>query len=204
MKLDYKDRVIVVNNGKYAPILKGTIGTVHSNYMGSVAVKIDSCFNANSAKGLYYFREKDLRLLEIEEDEKAMESTNVIMEGNYVIADVQFIEGVNKTNTYAYACYDASIVEGDVCVVKTANHGFSIAKVVRIREKSDQAITREIVCKADFTAYDKRVANRAKQAELKKRMAERASKLQELSMYTLLAESDPEMAELLKEYKEVQ
>lgn len=200
------DRVVVISKNKYSPFVVGLFGTVCNNYMGSVSVKLDDAFNGNSERGLYYFKERDLRLIDIPEPkpEQTMEGAVKLMDGNYRIADVQFIDGNNKSAVYAYACYDEGIYVDDICVVKSAHHGFGLAKVVRLRAKTDEEITREIVCKADFSAYDKRVVRRVKQAELMKRMAERASKLQELSMYTLLAESDPEMAKLLEEYREVQ
>lgn len=194
MRLGIGDRVVLRTAGRYKALQAGLHGTVHSCYEGSIAVKVDGYSNTRSSYGCFYFTQKQLELLK--------EDTN-IMEGNYRIADVQFIEGANKNEVYAYACYDLSICVDDICVVKSAHHGFGIAKVVRIREKTNEEIIREIVCKVDFTAYDKRVSDRAKQAELKKLMADRASKLQELSMYELLAKSDPEMAELLNKYKEI-
>lgn len=197
MKFRVGDRVTVITGYKYANIKEGAPGTVISRYahgLVNYAVKVDGFTNKRSSYGCYYFTENQLELLKEEDN---------IMRGNYRIADVQFIEGANKTEVYAYACYDDDIYVDDICVVKSANHGFGIAKVVRLRAKTDEAITREIVCKADFSTYNKRVADREKQSELKKLMAARASKLQELSMYELLAKSDPEMAELLGKYKEI-
>ena len=194
MSFNYGDRVVIRTNGKYKMLKAGMHGTVKSRYDYQYTVQIDGHENPRSAKGYFYFTEKQLEILKEE---------NNIMEGNYRIADVQFIEGANKTEVYAYACYDEDVYVDDICVVKSANHGFGIAKVVRLRAKTDETISREIVCKADFSTYNKRVADRAKQAELKKLMAARASKLQELSMYELLAKSDPEMAELLGKYKEI-
>lgn len=197
MKFRVGDRVAVITGYKYANIKEGAPGTIISRYAcgwSNYGVKVDGIANKRSSYGCFYFAENQLELLKEE---------NNIMEGNYRIADVQFIEGTNKNEVYAYACFDEDVWVDDICVVKSAKHGFGLAKVVRLRPKTDEEITREIVCKADFSAYDARVANRKKQAELKKQMADRASKLQELSMYELLAKSDPEMAELLKSYKEI-
>ena len=194
MSFNYGDRITIRTSGKYKQLVAGMRGTVISRWEHQYTVQIDGHVNQRSTKGYFYFQEKQLEILK-EED--------YTMRGNYRIADVQFIEGANKTEVYAYACYDEDIYVDDICVVKSANHGFGIAKVVRLRAKTDEAITREIVCKADFSTYNKRVADREKQAELKKLMAARASKLQELSMYELLAKSDPEMAELLGKYKEI-
>lgn len=195
MKFDIGDRVITLTNGRYCVLTKGQVGTVRQTYQGNIAVELDDAYNGHSSRGYFYFNEKQLELL------KGDDTTT--MEGNYVIADVQFIEGSNKTEVYAYACYDSGIQVDDICVVKSAHHGFGLAKVVRLREKTDEPISREIVCKADFAAYNKRVENRKKRAELKTKMAKRASALQELAMYEILAAEDKEMAELLKAYKEV-
>lgn len=196
MKLHIGDRIITLTNGKYRTLDVGMTGTVRTTYEGSIAVKLDDAYNDRSSRGYFYFTEKQLKLLKGEDELK--------MEGNYRIADVQFIEGANKSEVYAYACYDEDVNIDDICVVKSAHHGFGIARVVRFREKTDEVITREIVCVADFHKFEAREMAREKRAELKKTMAKRASALQELAMYEMLAKSDPEMAELLKNYKELE
>lgn len=196
MKFHIGDRVITLTNGKYRILNVGLIGTVRTAYEGNIAVELDDAYNDRSSKGYFYFTEKQLKLLKGDYELK--------MEGNYRIADVQFIEGANKTEVYAYACYDADVNVDDICVVKSAHHGFGIARVVRFREKTDEVITREIVCVADFHKFEAREEARKKRAELKKTMAKRASALQEIAMYEMLAKDDPEMADLLRNYKELE
>lgn len=196
MKFHIGDRIMILTNGRYRTIDVGMIGTVRTTYEGNIAVKLDDAYNDRSSRGYFYFTEKQLVLWEGDDELK--------MEGNYHIADVQFIEGANKTEVYAYACYDEDVNVDDICVVKSAHHGFGLAKVIRFREKTDEVITREVVCKADFSKFEAREEARKKRTELKKTMAKRASALQELAMYEMLAKSDPEMADLLRNYKEIE
>lgn len=193
MSISNGDRVKVLHNHKYSQALIGKEGTVVNAYSpDSISVKFDDVKNSQSGYGYFYFTATQLKKLD-KGDEK-------IMEGNYAIAHVKFLEGTNTDKTYRYALYDSSICIGDICVVKSAHHGFGLAKVVSIEPKTDEAITREIVCKADFSAYEAREASRKRRAELTKLMHERAAKLQETALFAMLAKDDAEMAELLNEY----
>lgn len=122
------------------------------------------------------------------------------MMGNYRVAEVQFLEGNNTNQKYRYACYDPTIAEDDICVVKTAHHGLSIAKITGFIT-SDEELTREIVCKADFTEYNKRVESRKRLAELRDLMSARAKQLQDVALFKLLAKEDADMASMISEYE---
>ena len=176
--------------------LVGAVGKIIDYYRptDTYLVAFDAYFNHRSKSGGYYFKPQQLQLFKGDEQ---------IMEGNYTIANVRFIEGTNTNTTYRYACYDSSIEPGDICVVKSAHHGLGIARVDSIEPKTDEVITREIICKADFSAYETREANRKRAAVLKKKMSERANKLNELAMYAMLAKDDPEMQDLLTEFASV-
>ena len=207
------DRVELLSNckytqlikGKYAQLKAGMTGTVRSVYCASsIAVNIDGMINAASQYGAFYFSSNDLRL--IEEGEKRKDQT--IMEGNYKIADACYIKRdaaypEENSNCYTFALYDQTVIAGDLCVAKSKSHCFDVVKVLRIREKTDEAIVREIVCKADFSAYIGRLDARKRRDELRKEMAKKAAQLQEIAVYQMLAESDSDMAKLLNEYKEL-
>lgn len=188
------DRVLITHNSnKYKNYaLLGCIGTVRCAYTNNIAVEVDDCSNKNSSYGCFYFNASQLKKLK-KGDEK-------IMEGNYMIAEVQFLEGSNTERTYRYALYDFNIGIGDICVVKSAHHGLGIARVKSISAKTDEEITREIICKADFSDYEARVAIRKRKDELKRKMADRAAKLQELALYKMMAAEDADMAELMREF----
>lgn len=188
------DRVKVLADN-YKGRTVGLVGTVRSSYDGSIAVNLDCLNNERSKYGCYYFKPKQLEFLKGE--------TN-IMEGNYRIAHVKFLEGNNTDTVYHYALYDGTLAwEGDICVVKSAHHGFGLARIVEITPKTSENITREIICRADFTAYEERVAQRKRSAELMAEMKKRAAAVQEIMIYKQLAAQDPAMAELLKEYEQL-
>lgn len=195
------DKVEILHSHyKFCNTLVGRTGTIISTYggtYGNIAVKVDGLENPRSGYGYFYFAEKQLKKLK--EDSKM--STTKIMEGNYRIASVKFVDGNNTDKTYRYACYDDRIVKGDMVVVKSAHHGFGVAQITDIEDKTEEQIIREIVCKADFSDYYIRERNRARKAELKKKMAARAAQLQEIALYAMLAKEDFDMKELLSEYE---
>jgi hypothetical protein len=130
-----------------------------------------------------------------------MEENNMHTVTNYLnIAKVKFVDG-NNERTYDYANYDVFLKAGDLCVVKTANHGLGLARVVEIIDRNDIETQREIVSIVNTEDYDLRVATRAKAAELKTKMQERAKQLQDIDLYQMLAKDDPAMMELLIEYQ---
>lgn len=59
------------------------------------------------------------------------------------------------------------------------------------------------MCKIDFTDFEKRKENRKKKDALKKRMDAMIKDNQEVVLYEMLAKTNPDMAEMLKEYKEL-
>lgn len=176
-------------------MLVGLVGTVKSIYLNSIAVKIDDFYNKRSEYGWYYFTSKQL--------EKLTNERNYKMEGNYRIALINFIEGTNTDRAYEYACYDDTLCVNDNVVVKSANHGFGIGRIGGFVENVGQDVIREIVCRADFTAYNSRIAARKRRDELRKQMAKRAAQMQEVALYKLLASEDKDMADLLREYTEL-
>lgn len=188
------DRVVVTNRGNYRKIDVGDMGTIRNIYSNSIRVAIDDKVNPASQYGQFYFEPKQLDIIN--------EKETIIMTGNYSVAEVQFLEGSNSNQKYAYACYDPTIAEGDICVVKTAHHGLSIAKVTGFIE-SDEELTREIVCKADFTDYNKRVEARKRMAELKDLMNTRAKQLQDVALFKMLAKEDADMAAMISEYEKL-
>ena len=82
--------------------------------------------------------------------------------------------------------------------------GFSVGKVSEVKSQVDYdgvTVTKEVVCKVDFTDFEKRKENRKKKDALKKRMDSMIKDNQEIVLYKMLAETNPEMADMLKEYE---
>lgn len=197
-KFDVNEQV-VVKHTKYKEVPIGAVGTVFKYYNQQVCVCFTQIRNPRSSYNCFYFEQRDLEHVDpLNNTENKKESK--IMEGNYRIAQVSFLEGNNTDKMYPYACYDPSIYVDDICVVKSEHHGLGIAKVMALGPKTDEKITREIVCKCDFSAYENRVATRKRTAELLKQMHTRAAELQEIALYQMLAEKDPAMQSILNEY----
>lgn len=193
-KFNKGDFVVVVRQCRYRNIPIGAVGIVYNAnpmYENNIAVKLDSFNNNRSSYGCFYFKADEIELYKGE---------TKIMEGNYKIATVRFMDEKND-KTYKYALYDDSINVGDTCVVKSAHHGFGIAFILNIEDKTEEKITREVVCKCDFSAYEEREAKRKRKEELKRKMNARAAALQEIALFKLMSENDKDMASMLHEFE---
>lgn len=169
---------------------------------GKYAVKLDNETNALSHKGYFYFRPEQLAFTN--ENGNKMEEENVMPNVvNYFNAvKVQFLDTTAPCR-HVYANFESNLKVGDLCVVKTAHHGLGLARVAEILEGNNYETTREIVTLVDTTVYDERVKFRAKRAELKRQMDERAKQLQDIALYQMLAKEDPDMAEMLTRYQNI-
>ena len=192
-------RVRVINQRTYKSFdLIDSTGSIRDINGSRIRVTLDGIRNPNSSYGSFYFTPGELEIIDMKE--KVMQNIT-----NYLnIAKVQFIDN-NTTNpkTYDYANFDPHLCVGDICMVKTANHGFGLAKVMEIVDQNDIATPREVVASIDTSAYDERVAKRDKAAELKVKMQERVKQLQDIALYKMMAENDSTMSELLNEYQAV-
>lgn len=192
MNYSIGDRVVVVRGGTYDNVPKGSTGTVRSYYNGNLAIIIDGIDNPRSSYNCFYFTTRCIKHIE--------EKESNIMEGNYTIAQIRFLDESNPERAYKYACYDPDIAIGDICVVASAHHGLGIARVVGMSTKTDEKITREIVCKCDFSAYNNRQLVRQRREALLKKMQARADELREIALFKALAANDEDMSTMLNEY----
>lgn len=183
---------------------EGKLGTVVLNQYGpygKIVVDLDDERNSIGYTGHFYFKPHELVLIREVNNDLLKEHTmqnNVI---NYLnIAKIQYLDN-HSPSTHNYANFDLDLKEGDLCVVKSLNHGLGLAKVIDIIEQNDIETPREIVAKVYTDDYDRRVAARKDAAELKSKMQERAKKLQDIALYQMLAKDDPEMQELLNRFQ---
>lgn len=184
----YNEKVRVKNPKLKTYNLIGVVGT--SGYSGCyVKLENGSCL---------YYQNKNLESYKENQEEQKMAIT-----GDFKVAKVKFLEGSNTTTTYEYALFDDYVV-GTYVVVKSAHHGFGVAKIVEIISK-EQATTkkfeREIVTAFDMETYETRKKNRAKIQELNNRMDKRFQELNKLALFEMMAEKDPELKNMLEEYK---
>lgn len=139
---------------------------------------------------------------------KEKEINTMSVKGNYEVALVKFVQGVNTTKNYAFALFEDNVAINDTVLVDTVN-GYGVAVVNEIHSKEDyeelgcSLPTREVICKIDFTAFDERKAKRAKAIKLKNDMDKMVKSLQEIAVFELLAEKSPELKAMLDEYKTV-
>lgn len=189
-------RVQIKLKSHYHGRFAGEFGEIIRGYEDSVAVRIDGIDNPRSQYGAFWFRENEIEIVESEE---------TIMNGNYVTAEVAFLNGTNTDKTYRYALYDSAIQPEDIVVVQTGHHGLAVARVVSTDGEPNGPVShgREIVCKVDMSAYEERKARAVQLVELKARMDSKVKQLQKAAVYEMLAEKDPELAAMLQTYKEL-
>lgn len=202
-KFEKGTRVKVVTDIKYkTECLLGLSGTVHGVYGRSVGVKLDDKLNSRSTIGVFYLEKSDLEIIDDYEN-NIMEENHMNSITNYLnIAKIRFVDG-NNSRVYEYANFEPDLKVGDICVVMSANHGLGVAEVVEIVYRNDLKTQREVVAKVCTDSYDRRVKDRAKAAELRAKMQERAKKLQDIALYQMLAKDDPEMAQFLEDYRNI-
>jgi len=103
---------------------------------------------------------------------------------------------------YLFACYD-DVAEQDIVVVDT-RYGFQLATVTRILDKVPESHSKglkEVVCRPDMTKFQDRKERKAKRAELKQEMDKRIRELKVSAIYKMMAENDPTLAQMLKDYE---
>lgn len=199
-------RVKVISQTKYSSEkLTGLEGTVKSDSGKSIAVLLYDIRNERSSYGYFYFKPDELvavgEFVNENMEEKNMRTVTAIT--NYLnVAEVKYVNAPTR-GVFQYANFESDLTVGDLCVVKSEENTLLVAEVEKILEPVDHELYREVVAKVHTGAYDTRVACRAKAAELKAKMEARAKQLQDVALYKMLAENDPDMAALLNEYQAI-
>jgi len=200
------DKVKVIKQGLKTT---GLTGTVHDFYRSgrviTVAVEIPKW-------GTLTYNSKNLKLDDNNTNNiETNEGENNMLMGNYTVCKVKFIEGANVNKEYHYALYDDNICIDDYVVVKSAHHGFALARVADIIPNAYVTQTmrdycnegREIISKFDMWSYEERVEKRKQAKQLKADMDKKMKEMQELAMFEMMAEKNPELKEMLDKYKEL-
>lgn len=113
------------------------------------------------------------------------------------------VKFVDNPTEYSFACYDEVIV-GDLVVVDT-RFGFKVAEVTSESYKGDfdGKKLKEVVCKVDFSRFNERRAKAKRLEEIKAKMDQKVKQLQDLAIYEMLSEKDPELKSMLSELKDL-
>jgi hypothetical protein len=167
-------------------------------------VRFENLRNPISSKGLFWFRARSLSH-DNPKNSDTIESEEIPMFENYVVAKVQFL---NDVPVYSYALYDSDVRVGDTVVVQTGHHGFSLAQVDSIdtdpNAKKEVKCGRQIVCKVDFSAYNARQEALRRAEELKRSMDAMLKETQAMALYEMFAEKNPNLKAMLNEFKTLQ
>ena len=190
----------------------GRIGTVASNFTGGQTLQVSL-----GAVVLTYKKSNLQKVTSESEIENNISNKGEcdMLIGNYKIVKIKFIEGANTNTEYHYAFYDPGYDVGincdDYVVVKSAHHGFGLARVTGIIPDEDVTQTmrdycnegREIVSKFDMASYEARVEKRKAARQLKADMNKKMKEMQEIAMFEIMAKESPELKEMLDAYKEL-
>ena len=113
---------------------------------------------------------------------------------------------------YYYAIYDDGkvYIAGDKIIVSGINKSVLTIEKIIAPDECNANITAEVICKVDTSAYDKRVEERKEKDERKKeadkiknQMDKMIAEMDQTKRYEMYASDNPELAEKLKEYKEL-
>lgn len=113
---------------------------------------------------------------------------------------------LTEDNSFVFASHEKVKVD-DYVVVET-QYGFSLGVVVGIMEQLPSHVKpgqlKEVVCVVNFSKFNKRKERLQRLKDLKFEMNKKVKLHQEQQVYELIAEKDPEMAKLLKEYNKLE
>lgn len=194
------DRVIVINEGLQS---YGEVGVVSDSYSysSSTYVTFNNWRNTGENKTLFI---NNRNLEKYDANKHVIGGKNTMaVNGNYRVAAVKFLQGTNTFKEYAFALFDKDVFPNDLVLCDTAN-GYGVARVVSITPKNEwegTVVTKEIICKVDFSEFEARKELRKQKENLKKMMDKMVAENQELILYQAIAEKNPEMAAMLAEYK---
>lgn len=204
----YKNKLPLHNDDIYYT------GKVCNVCKGEVGVLINGKYNVCSASGLFWFDTDSIEKDEIEKDniEGEFIMSSRMEKYNYV-AIVNLVEDYNQKD-YAFALYEAEYEKCyDSCyVLVNPRDKITLGRIKEIMtvEEYGKNVTKEVIGVCDMTAYYNRIATREaeverqkKEAQLRKELDERISKLKDIEYYNRmakeLADKDPEIANLVSE-----
>lgn len=206
-KFQTGDRVVVISECNS----KGKHGTVIAYYCLFWTGKERVCVKLDSGVELTYNQSSLKKIGESQTKEENNVASNEV-QGNYRVAMVRHCEGnfgyQRNGKVYAFALFDDTIIVGDR-VLCDSEGGYSVAEVINIHTKEEysqahsRVVTKEIICKTDFSAFDKRASDRKERASIKAEMDKLVAENQDLILYRTIAENNPAMATLLERYQEL-
>ena len=200
------DRVVVIS--KCAS--KGRKGTVTGYVKYFWTGKAGVCVSLDGGSQLTYNERSLKKIGETQIKEENNVASNEV-QGNYRVAMVRHVQNCANHNTvkvYAFAVFDDNIIIGDK-VLCDSEGGYSVAEVIDIKSKMEysqahsRVVTKEIICKVDFSEFEERVAKRREMASIRAEMDKLVAENQDMILYQAIAEKNPQMAVLLERYNTI-
>lgn len=194
------DRVKVTSDCQSYGFTGTVVDNVNPYWNGQNYVTVDL---DRSVCGGFRRTYNELSLELTNEQNNITKGDNNMLMGNYRVATVKFVQGTNTTSGYTFALYDNNVGVDDLVLCDTAK-GYNVAKVIEICSQKDyegSSPNKEIICKVDFTDFENRKENRAKAQKIKVEMEKKMKEMQELALYEMMAEKNPELKEMLDTYK---
>ena len=165
----------------------------------AVAIKVvGTALNPKSKTGVFWLPPEDIELIDMQLNKNNFERNNIM---EYYFAKV--MHPATKESTYVTAF--EKFEEGDTVVVdyKYGNNAISVRYVEAMyMSPPNTHVNGVVIGKVNRELYDTIIDRRKKQKELIEKLRARAAEREEEMMWRILAEHDPEMAELLREYDE--
>lgn len=184
-------------------------GVISKTWDNQYGVCLNGIVNTTSKEGLFWFNGSELRKNNFEGEFIMSER----MEKYNHVAIVNLVEDYGKKD-YGFALYDSDwekCFDGCYVLVNPQNKiTLGVIKEVKTVEEYGKNVTREVIGVCDMSAYYDRVEARQreldrqkKEAQLRKELDERISKLKDMEYYNRmakeLADKDPEIANLVSE-----
>ena len=172
-----------------------TCACVDADHRVSVGVQLDGHINERSQYGCYWFDISEIRV------ENEQEDTNMILLKGYKVIKVD----VNGCGEQLVASYESEISEFDSVVIAAGDSSDAYrCGIVSATNVHTTCVPKwQVVQKIDDSAFNSRIVRAQKAKELEDRLRDAANAYQQIAMYEMLAEKNPEIAALLKELKEV-
>lgn len=156
----------------------------------------------NESEKILKIKKKNVEEVESENGGNVMAK---MLTGVYAVA-MCILDGDCNKKKYAFAAFpEDDIRTGDKVLVDTA-HGQVIAKVDSVMSQMDYSgvtVTKEVICKLDYSNFEKRKESRKRLDNLKNQMDSIVAQNQNMVLYAAIAKDNPEMAELLNQYKRI-
>lgn len=128
---------------------------------------------------------------------------------NYNLVEVTYSLGVTgvHTQTYVFKCdKDIDLIRGDLAVVESSR-GYGLVEVLGVYEdiieNADLAklATAWVVSKVDMTRHEVKKEASKRVEYIKSKLEEKKKSMEAFNMYAMLAQFDPEAAQLVDELK---